>query len=197
MGPGHQFPPNVRMLGRLQPADAGKSLADVQKLSASHYVYSVFGLTLRANLALPQMSSVQLRVDNSPDVHSVDPRTQEVEIELGVSPKETEVKFAGGGRVVYKTDDVDGAGNPALKISSIGNLLRLDYFDGAKFWLDARGTRIWAPWPENLTIEDTATYLLGPVLGLLLRLRGVVCLHASAVSFGDYAVALMGPEGAG
>jgi hypothetical protein len=187
------------MLGWLQPADADRSLADVDKLTARHYFYSVFGLTLRANLALPQMSSVQLLSDNSTDANSVGPRTQEVEveIELGASPNESDVGLAVGGQVVYKTDDVDSAGNPALQISSIGNSLRLDYFDGTKFWLDDQGTRISATWPENLTIEDTATYLLGPVLGLLLRLRGVVCLHASAVSFGDYAVALMGPEGAG
>ena len=50
---------------------------------------------------------------------------------------------------------------------------------------------------ENLTIEDMATYLLGPVLGLLLRLRGVTCLHASAVAFGETAVAFVGSEGAG
>jgi hypothetical protein len=166
-------------------------------MTATHYVYSVFGLTLRSNLALPQISSVQLFPDDSPSANSVEPRSPDVGIELGASPKEREVEFPREGRVVYKTDDVDSAGNPGLTISSLGRLLQLDYFDGTKFWLDNQGTRIWATWPENLTIEDTATYLLGPVLGLLLRLRGVVCLHASAVSFGDYAVALMGPEGAG
>ena len=29
-----------------------------------------------------------------------------------------------------------------------------------------------------------ATYLLGPVLGLVLRLRGITCLHASAIDLG-------------
>ncbi len=48
-----------------------------------------------------------------------------------------------------------------------------------------------------MTIEDAATYLLGPVLGLFLRLRGVTCLHASAVAFGGQAVAFVGSEGAG
>ena len=75
--------------------------------------------------------------------------------------------------------------------------LRLAYFDGTQFWLDREGTEVWATWPENLQIEDTATYLLGPVLGILLRLRGVTCLHASAVAFGDAAVAFVGSEGAG
>src|SRR5262249_22183040 len=47
------------------------------------------------------------------------------------------------------------------------------------------------------TLEDTATYLLGPVLGFILRLRGVTCLHASAVAICDQAIAILGPAGAG
>jgi hypothetical protein len=48
-----------------------------------------------------------------------------------------------------------------------------------------------------LTVEDTATYLLGPVMGFTLLLRGSVCLHASAIAVGDQAIALLGPSGAG
>ena len=78
-----------------------------------------------------------------------------------------------------------------------GKFCRLEYADGTQFWLNREGTEVWATWPENSTIEDTATYLLGPVLGRLLRLRGVTCLHASAVAFGEQAVAFVGPAGAG
>jgi hypothetical protein len=73
----------------------------------------------------------------------------------------------------------------------------MDYFDGMQFWLDAGGTRIWASWPDTLLIEDAATYLLGPVLGWVLRLRGVTCLHASAVAFGGFVAAFVGCAGAG
>ena len=52
-------------------------------------------------------------------------------------------------------------------------------------------------WPDSSTLEDAATYLLGPVLGFVLRLRGITCLHASAVAVGDRAIALMGPANAG
>jgi hypothetical protein len=91
------------------------------------------------------------------------------------------------------------AGNPALRIwkAEGSRYLRLAYFDGTQFWLDREGTEVWATWPGNLEIEDTATYLLGPVLGILLRLRGVTCLHASAVAIGETAVAFVGSEGAG
>ncbi|MGB0034422.1 MAG: hypothetical protein WBP79_02995 [Candidatus Acidiferrales bacterium] len=71
------------------------------------------------------------------------------------------------------------------------------YYDGVQFWLDRAGTNLWALWPETSSLEDVATYLAGPVLGVLLRLRGVTCLHASAVAFGDRAVAFVGSEGAG
>jgi hypothetical protein len=46
-------------------------------------------------------------------------------------------------------------------------------------------------------VEDTATYLIGPILGLVLHLRGTVMLHASVVRIGDVAVAFVGPQGAG
>ena len=45
--------------------------------------------------------------------------------------------------------------------------------------------------------RDTATYLLGPVLGFVLRLRGIACLHASAISIDGRTVLLLGPAGSG
>jgi len=113
-------------------------------------------------------------------------------ISAGVVPSDPEV-------LTYISPNKDEAGDPALKMWKIGsgNFSRLAYSDGTQFWLDRQGSEVWATWPENLTIEDTATYLLGPVLGLLLRLRGVTCLHASAVAFGEKAVAFVGSEGAG
>jgi hypothetical protein len=71
------------------------------------------------------------------------------------------------------------------------------YSDGARFAIDRRGREVWADWPENYTLEDACTYLLGPVMGFVLRLRGTVCLHASAVAVGDHAIALVGPPGSG
>ena len=47
------------------------------------------------------------------------------------------------------------------------------------------------------TFEDLLTYLLGPVLGFLLHLRGVPCLHGSAVAVEEGAVAFLGPAGSG
>jgi hypothetical protein len=63
--------------------------------------------------------------------------------------------------------------------------------------VERQGRAIWADWPENYTLEDACTYLLGPVMGFVLRLRGTTCLHASAVVLGDEAIAFVGLAGAG
>jgi hypothetical protein len=82
------------------------------------------------------------------------------------------------------------------RIATTGALI-LDYADGTRFALDAAGTEVWADWAAEATLEDTATYLLGPVAALLLRLRGCVPLHASAVLLDGAAIAFAGTGGAG
>ncbi len=71
------------------------------------------------------------------------------------------------------------------------------YEDGTEFVLNPEATRIVAWWGDATSLADTATYLLGPVLGFALRLRGVLALHASAVIIDGRAVALVGASGAG
>lgn len=78
-----------------------------------------------------------------------------------------------------------------------GSLLRTNYFDGTQFWIDLEGGNIWAQWSKSSSFEDTVSYLLGPVFGFVLRMRGVVCLHASAVVREGRAVAFLGMPGAG
>jgi hypothetical protein len=157
-------------------------------LTEPTFSYSVFGLSLRSNLQIPELP-IERQTATGPAVGihlNVSP------LSAGVVPSELEV-------LTYISSNNDEAGDPGLKMWKIGtgNFSRLAYSDGTQFWLDRQGSEVWATWPENLTIEDTATYLLGPVLGLLLRLRGVTCLHASAVAFGEKAVAFVGSEGAG
>lgn len=99
----------------------------------------------------------------------------------------------------YVSPDRNERGDPELKVFRLsGNGdYRFDYGDGTVIVVDARGSRVWASWPDAASVEDTATYLLGPILGFVLRLRGVTCLHASAVAMGGRAIALVGPAGAG
>jgi hypothetical protein len=118
---------------------------------------------------------------------------------MNISPQTGGDIPVGPEHLTYTSAYTDNAGEPALRIWKVAGdaFLHLVYCDGAQFWMDREGSEVWVHWPDSLTIEDAATYLLGPVLGLLLRLRGVTCLHASAVALGDHAVAFVGSEGAG
>ena len=78
-----------------------------------------------------------------------------------------------------------------------GEFLHLRYADGTEFVVSADGTRIFGRWRLPLTLEDTLTYALGPILALALRRRGLVCLHASAVEWHGKAVLFVGSAGAG
>ncbi|HXN21357.1 MAG TPA: serine/threonine protein kinase [Candidatus Dormibacteraeota bacterium] len=100
---------------------------------------------------------------------------------------------------MYESFSLNELREPVLRIWRIafGTYLRLAYCDGTQFWLDRAGATVWALWPDTSSLEITASYLLGPVLGLLLRLRGITCLHASAVTLKDRSIALVGSEGAG
>jgi hypothetical protein len=151
--------------------------------------YSVFGLTVRASASIPGLIPLQDTVDR-PDI----------DFYLGGS----EGPFAGGcsnhsESVIYTSYYTGPSGTPALRIfrDHEEGLFHLVYFDGMQFWMDRQGTKLWASWPSHSSVDEAATYLLGPVLGLLLRFRGVTCLHASAVAIDESVVAFVGAEGAG
>lgn len=95
----------------------------------------------------------------------------------------------------------DNAGNlpPNLRVGVLPGEEYFGFFfsDGVRFAAERNGREVWADWPENYTLEDACTYLLGPVMGFVLRLRGTVCLHASALAIEDRAIALVGLAGAG
>ncbi len=71
----------------------------------------------------------------------------------------------------------------------------LVYRDQTQFWIDARGRNIWCTW--QTTLEDACTYLAGSVLGLAMRARGDLAMHASAVVIDGRALLLAGPHGSG
>lgn len=50
---------------------------------------------------------------------------------------------------------------------------------------------------EKIPVGDVITYLLGPVIGCLLRLKNKVLLHASVVNINEKAVAFIGEKTAG
>jgi hypothetical protein len=96
----------------------------------------------------------------------------------------------------------NACGEPVLRawLDESADIFILRYaegVDGVEFRVDRRGTRIWATWYRKATTEDLAVYLLGPVLGFTLRLRGIACLHASGVIVDNRCLAFLGAPGAG
>jgi hypothetical protein len=154
---------------------------------ARSFGYSVFGLGLLANAPVPGLvaTASHSRIDVRVWLDAMPPRYQRL-CQAAQEPWCTRLDRSESGEPILRLWKCDG-----------GNYFRLLYQDGTEFVVARRGSQVWARWPAPLTVEDTATYLLGPVLGFVLRLRGVVCLHASAVVIDRHVIALLGPAGAG
>lgn len=71
------------------------------------------------------------------------------------------------------------------------------YADGAEFAIDADTTTVFGVSRGELSFNDLLVYLQGPILGFVLRLRGITCLHASAAVVDGRAVAIVGAAGMG
>lgn len=81
-----------------------------------------------------------------------------------------------------------------------GSYLRLEFFFGAEvlnFIFDPTMSLLWTGCPGGVSLADLQAHLVGPVLGCLLRRRGVLCLHASALAIGGRAVLIVGAKKAG
>lgn len=151
--------------------------------------YSVFGLTVRSSASLPGLIPLQAPADH-PDI--------ELRLDCPAGPF-VDARSSRPESIIYASNYTGPSGTPVLRIlwNDEQGIFHLVYFDGMQFWMDRRGTKLWASWPSHSSVEEAATYILGPVLGLLLRFRGVTCLHASAVAIGKSVTAFVGAEGAG
>jgi hypothetical protein len=101
--------------------------------------------------------------------------------------------------VWYSSPYLDAAGAP-VQVAALNRRdgsYWLRYSEGAAFRLDDAARRVDAWWEAPLTGVDAVTYLLGPVLAFVLRLRGRVPLHASGVAVDGRAVLFAGDAGAG
>src|SRR5215469_16971576 len=101
--------------------------------------------------------------------------------------------------ILYASPEDAAPGQPNLRMGLLpgGHYFGFFYRDEVRFAVERQGREVWGDWPENYTLEDACTYLLGPVFGFVLRLRGLTCLHASAVAVNEQAIALVGSPGAG
>jgi hypothetical protein len=74
---------------------------------------------------------------------------------------------------------------------------RMRFADGTECLVAADGSDVAAVPGPAATLDDLAVYLSGPLMGFVLRLRGRIALHASAVAVQDGAVMFVGESGAG
>ncbi|MFN2407652.1 MAG: serine/threonine protein kinase [Pyrinomonadaceae bacterium] len=150
------------------------------------YGCSIYGLGVLANRPIPTVPRSTIT-------------TTDVRVSFGVLPDWFDALEPHQIETTYVTDYAAACGTPALVFSRLhgGKFYRFSYADKTEFVVDEAGREIWSDWPEPLTLEDASTYLLGPVMGFVLLLRGLVCLHASAIVVDGQAIAMVGPAGAG
>ena len=148
------------------------------------YSYRAFGYSILSNVSIPGLVPAA-------------PRDAEIRIELGVRPPDS--SRWNSEELTFESSIFSDSGKPVMRIYSAnaGRLTHIAYEDGVEFWFEEKGERVWGYWPESLALGDAVSYLLGPVFGLMMRLRGVVCLHASAVAMNEQAVLFMGESGSG
>lgn len=150
------------------------------------FQFRAFGLSIESDAPIAGLPA-------APTALSADLR-----IHMGTLPAGVDV--AGSAlREVWRANPAAGDDGDALTLYATGDgdSWLLAYADGTRFALRGNGTEIWAAWPPAASADAAATYLLGPVVGFALRLRGLTCFHASSVVIADHAICLVGPAGIG
>jgi hypothetical protein len=152
------------------------------------YSYRAYGLTLNCDTPVSALRQARADLERCDIVVSLGPETDWVR-DARRLPSHLEYPRPG---------KVEGDDSPfTLTSFGAGEFFELAYGDEALFFVDGAAERVWGTCLPPLTIEDVATYLLGPVMGFVLRRRSVMALHASAVCIGGQAVALCGESQAG
>lgn len=150
--------------------------------------YRAYGLTLHSDTLISALPEEPVYFER-PDVL----------LELGEEPDWVQ----NATRLAFQVErpgigTADGDDSPFTLVSyGDGDFFQLVYGEGARFVVNREATRVWGICSPPLVAEDLGTYLLGPVMGFILRRRGVLALHASSVRLFDSAVVLCGPSGSG
>lgn len=157
-------------------------------------LYSVLGVILECDQPLPHLEAGSPPAAPGSQSKSA---SSTLKVKLGHVPDA--LVESGDWQPYFDSPGVNEHGERLLRIARrpADGALRLRYLDGTEFYLDGVVQRVWVRWREPATLEDATTYLLGPTLGLVLRLRGVTLLHASAIVIDGRAIAIAGPAGAG
>ncbi|MEH2253628.1 hypothetical protein [Nostoc sp.] len=149
------------------------------------YYYQIYGLTLRTNQPLAVVASL----NEATDVYDVSihlARTwEESPMPLPPSAWQPSPKHP-----LLKTATLDEG--TYLLLSFIG-----DEQAYAEFVINPSGEQVWMAVGEGANQRFVDSLLLGIVLGCILRIRGVTCLHGNVVIVENQGIAILGAKGAG
>jgi len=150
------------------------------------HLYSAYGLTLESQVAIPGLAE---RVPSGEDWGS-----PQIAVTMNEPPGWQREALPSDARLVFPARSTSRSPINALRLYSRdnGSVFHLNYPDGAQFAIDAETQNLWCWGPASLTFEDLSTYIVGPVLGFILRRRGTLALHASCFCFRQQAFALSG-----
>jgi hypothetical protein len=150
----------------------------------------VYGLCLRSERTIPGLWPAP--VDTPVDVHATF---------TGSQPRQPDPSPEAR---LYASPGRDERGEPVLRVWVLGDGERMSYrlrwaYGGhhAEFDIVDGASRVRAAWSDGLPFEDVVSILIGPVLGCLLRARGLTGLHASATACRGGAILVIGPKGGG
>ena len=150
--------------------------------------YSIYGVRLASDTPIPGLTPNGGRLDGDFDIRAY----------FLSSPKWLpNAMRAGARRWVGTSQENESLNGRSIWEIGGGEFIAFNYSHGMRCFVNIAEWELWMGWPAPLVIEDAALYLLGPILGFLVALRGSTVLHASVVCVGDFAVALVGPGGAG
>lgn len=172
------------------------------EVAAPELFYKLYGFILRVNLRLPGLTPYPSGSGQCGELRAptLDPEItcqSTIRVELHESSANIAPRFSE--TAIYVSEYIGDFGIPILKIYDLGDghPFQLCYDDGTEFLVTHDGCEIRGTWPPSMTFEDTVTYLVGPVMGFVLHLRGKLCLHASVVALQNHAIVLLGAAGAG
>ncbi len=163
-------------------------LSSKNKSPLSKHSHRAYGLNLLSSPSVPGLTEEYADIPK-PDII----------LELGSEPGWVTKAIQLPSIVQCSKPAIAETGDPAFTLRALGHeeFFELAYSDGTRFVIDRAAQQIWGTSRPPLTIEDLATYLLGPVMGFVLRRRGVLSLHASAVCIDGRAVVLCGESESG
>ena len=152
------------------------------------YPYRAYGLTLGCDTPVSALQPERTELER-------------YDITVGLGPETDWVREARRlpSRLQHPKPGETERDNSPFTLTSYGagEFFELTYGDEALFFVDRAAERIWGTCSPPFTYEDVVTYLLGPIMGFVLRRRGILALHASAVCIRGQAVALCGESQSG